>query len=127
MALTYSIDTDTRLITITGEYADAEEWAELLGRMVSDPQLAPGFAVLRDLRNATTPTDAAAVVRAMTVVRKFWPHIQPSRTAILTREDIDPAALVASALADAHGLPLRIFRSLDAALQWLKADSVLSV
>src|SRR5438552_3846202 len=53
MALTYSIDIDTRLITITGEYADAEEWAELLGRMVSDPQLAPGFAVLRDLRNAT--------------------------------------------------------------------------
>ena len=48
MSLTYSIDTDRRLITITGDYADAEEWAQLLGRMVTDPQLAPGFAVLRD-------------------------------------------------------------------------------
>ena len=100
---------------------------ELLGKLVADPQLAPGFAVLRDLRNATTPTDASSVVRAMTVVRKFWPHIQPSRTAILTREDIDPAALVASALADAHGLPLQIFRSVDAAMRWLNPDSVLSV
>ena len=127
MSLTYTIDTDQQLITITGEYADAEEWAALLGKMVSDPRLAPGFAVLRDLRDATAPTDAATVMKAMTVVRRFWPHIHPSRVAILTRQDIDPAALVASALADAHGLPLRTFRSFDAAMHWLKADPVLGV
>jgi hypothetical protein len=127
MSLNYTIDTEQQLITITGEYADAEEWAELLARILSDPRRAPGFSVLRDLRDATTPTDAATVVRAMTVVRRFWPHIQPSRAAILTCDDIDLSALVASALADAHGLPLRTFRSVDAAMQWLKADSVLGV
>ena len=127
MALNYTIDIDQQLITITGEYADAGEWAELLARILSDPRRAPGFSVLRDLRDATTPTDAATVVSAMSVVRRFWPQIQPSRAAILTRNDIDPSALVASALADAHGLPLRTFRSIDAAMQWLQTDSVLGV
>lgn len=121
MSLAYEIDTGRRLIVITGEYSDADEWRSLLARVLSDPRRKPGFAFLRDLRSATTPVDADTVVRIMEVVRRFWPQLQPSRAAILTKHDEDPAALVAHALADAQELPMRAFNSYDEAMAWLQA------
>ena len=120
MPLAYLLDLDQRLIVITGEYAKADEWADLLGRILSDPRHQPGFAFLRDLRGATTPVDAAAVVQIMAVVRQFWQHLQPSRAAILTPHDVDPAALVAVAVADTEHLPFRVFKSHEEATQWLR-------
>ena len=120
MPLTYVIDPDARLITITGEYAGADEWQALLARVLADPQRRPGFAFLRDLRGATTPVDAAAVVGLMDAVRRFWPLLQPSRAAVLTPREFDPAALAAHALADTHELPLRTFREYESAIAWLR-------
>ena len=120
MALDYHIDPDDRLITITGEYAGAEEWQALLARVLQDPQLRPGCAFLRDLRGATAPVNAAAVVGLMDAVRRFWPLLQPSRAAVLTTREFDPAALAAHALADTHGLPLRMFGDYDSAMAWLR-------
>jgi hypothetical protein len=121
--LDYTIDPEQRLITISGEYADAEAWKGLLSRVLHDPRHAPGFAFLRDLRRATTPVDAATVVRIIDAVRAFWPHLQPSRVAILTPRELDPAALAAHALADTHHLPMRMFTSYDAAAEWLAGGS----
>ena len=121
MPLHYTIDAAQQLITITGEYADAGEWRVLLRQVLDDPRRRPGFAFLRDLREASTPVDAATVVGIIDVVRQFWPHLQPSRAAILTPLELDPAAFVAHALADAQEIPLRTFTSLDEALQWLQA------
>ena len=118
--LNYVIDPGEQLITITGEYADAEEWTALLSRILGDPALRPGFAFLRDLRSATTPVDAATVVRLMEAVRRFWPLLQPSRAAVLTPREFDPAAMTAHAIADNYGLPLRMFTSHEAALEWLR-------
>ncbi len=123
MPLTYVIDPDARLITITGEYAGAAEWHALLARILEDPEREPGFAFLRDLRAATTPVDAAAVVGLMDAVRRFWPLLQPSRAAVLTPREFDPAALAAHALADTHGLPLRMFREYDSAIAWLREST----
>jgi len=120
MSLGYEIDAGQRLIVISGEYSDANEWRSLLVKVLSDPPRKPGFAFLRDLRGATTPVDADTVVQVMEVVRRFWPQLQPSRAAILTRYDQDPAALVAHALADAKQLPIRAFNSYDEALAWLQ-------
>jgi hypothetical protein len=120
--LSYTIDEAEQLVTITGEYSVAEEWHDLLGRILADPRRRPGFAFLRDLRQATHPVDAATVVAIISVVRQFWPHLQPTRAAILTRNDIDPAALVAHALADAENLPLQAFNSHDAAMAWLRGE-----
>src|SRR4030095_13853389 len=97
-------------------------WADVLAPILSDPRRQPGFAFLRDLRGATTPVDTATVIQIMAVVRKFWPYLQPSRAAILTPIDVDAAALVAVAVADAERLPFRVFTSYDAALQWLHQD-----
>ena len=119
MALAFTIDPDERLITITGEYAEAAEWQRFLQQMLDDPRRQPGFAILRDLTGATTPVSAASVVALMDVVRRFWPLLQPSRAAVLTPREFDPAAMVAHALADTHQLPLRVFNSLDAAREWL--------
>jgi hypothetical protein len=116
MSLAYEIDPDRRLIIITGEYSDADQWRSLLVRVLSDPRRKPGFAFLRDLRSATTPVDADTVVKIMEVVHRFWPQLKPSRAAILTKHDEDPAALVAHALADAQQLPMRAFNSYDEAI-----------
>ena len=120
MALDYRIDSGERLITITGEYAGAEEWQALLNRILQDPQLQPGCGFLRDLRAAMTPVDAAAVVGLMDAVRRFWPLLKPCRAAVLTTRQFDPAALAAHALADTHGLPLRTFNDYDNAIAWLR-------
>ena len=120
MALAYSIDRARRLITITGEYADAAEWARLLGAVLDDPRREPGFAFLRDLRGATRPVDAATVIGIMEAVRRFWPLLQPSKAAVLTPREFDAAAMTAHALADASNLPLRMFTSYEAAIEWLE-------
>ena len=122
MPLAYDIDEDERLIAITGEYSDAAEWRSLLARVLADPRRQPGFAFLRDLRSATRPVNADTVVQIMDVVRRFWPQLQPSRAAIVTTQNEDPAALVAHALADAQQLPMRGFNSYEEARAWLKGE-----
>jgi hypothetical protein len=117
--LAYSIDVAQELVTITGEYAGATEWDDLLSRIRRDPRLRPRLRFLRDLRGATTPVDAATVVELARVVRRFWRLMQPERAAILTPFEEDRAALVAQALADAEGLPIRMFTNYHEAMAWL--------
>ena len=92
MPLAYTIDPDEKLITISGEYANAEEWKRLLGEILRDSRRQPGFAFLRDLRTAKHPVDAVAVVGIIDVVRRFWPELQPCRAAVVTPLEFDPAA-----------------------------------
>jgi hypothetical protein len=120
MALGYFIDPAQKLITITGEYADAEEWEALLARLLHDPLLTPGCGFLRDLRGAEVPVDVGTVVGIMDAVRRFWPLLQPSRAAVLTPREFDPAAMAAHALADGEGIPLRMFTTYEAAIEWLQ-------
>lgn len=122
MSLAYEIDEGERLIVITGEYSAAAEWQSLLAAVLADPRRKPGFGFLRDLRAATRPVSADMVVQIMDVVRRFWPQLQPSRAAIVTNQNEDPAALVAHALADAQQLPMRAFNSYDEARAWLKGE-----
>lgn len=119
MPLSYTIDATQRLVTIIGEYAEADEWRALLSRVYHDPQRQPGFVFLRDLRDATTPVSAATVVEIMNVVRGFWPLLQPARAAILTPREFDTAALTAHAIADAEHIPLKVFNSYEEAVDWL--------
>lgn len=120
MTLTYSVDDREELVTITGEYSGADEWKPLLERIVHDNRIREGFAFLRDLRGATSPTDAATVVAVMEMVQRLWPRLKPSRGAIVTSRLIDPPALVAHAIADAQRLPIEMFTSYDAAIEWLR-------
>ena len=123
MSLTYAIDRAQHRITITGEYADAAEWDLLLTRVLNDSRREPGFAILRDLRSATTPVSAAAVVGVMDVIRRFWPLLQPTRMAVLTPMEFDPAALTAHAIADEEDVPLKVFSSYEDAEEWLQSGS----
>jgi hypothetical protein len=120
MTLTYTIDRAQRLVTIVGEYADADEWNTVLARVLDDPRYEPGFYLLRDLRSATTPVSAAAVVGVMDVIRRFWPLLQPTRMAVLTPMEFDPAALTAHAIADEKDIPLKVFSSYEDAVEWLQ-------
>ena len=118
--LAYTIDSDQCLLTIAGEYAGPDEWKSILSRVLSDPQCRPGLLMLRDLRGATRPTDAETVVEVINVVREFWPKLQLLRYAVVTPLNIDPAALVAQAVADREDIPMRIFTTCEEAMLWLR-------
>ena len=122
MPLSYTIDSERRLVTINGDYANATEWLKLAGALLRDRRLKPGFCFLRDLRGATHPHNAKTVVAIFRVVQRFWPNFKPAKGAIVTDRNDDASALVAQALADTSGLPIQVFTSYDAALEWLDAS-----
>ena len=107
-------------MTITGEYGTAEDWRTLLTNILHDPFLQPGFAFLRDRRGVAADVEIATVVAVVDAIRRFWPHIRPSRAAILVSRGCDPRAIAASALADGHGLSIKAFTSYDEAVTWLR-------
>jgi hypothetical protein len=117
--LTHHIDTETGIVTITGDYAEPHEWRALLTAVAADPSFRRGLAFVRDLRASTNPVDPRTVVGIMTVVRAFWSQLGVRRAAIVTRPGIDVAAMVADALAQDAQMPLRAFTSHDDAMAWL--------
>lgn len=119
-ALAYQVDTAERIVTITGEYGTGEDWKALLTQILHDPLLQPGFAFLRDRRGVAADVEVATVVAVVDAIRRFWPHIRPSRAAILVSRGCDPRAIAASALADGHGLSIKAFTSYDDAVTWLR-------
>ena len=122
MPLAYSIDPVERIVTITGDYADAAEWRTLLGAVLRDPEYRPGCYFIRDLRASTHPVSAQAVIGIMAVVREFWQRLGVRRAAIVTRPGIDDPAVIAQALAEDEHLPLRAFTAYDDAVRWLRED-----
>lgn len=121
MPLLYDIDPHQRIITITGDYAEAAEWRVLLKTIAADPRSPAGYGFLRDLRHSAHPVSAESVVGIIAVVREFWNVLGARRAAILTRPGIDVPATVAHALAEDERLPLRAFSSYDDAVSWLNA------
>jgi hypothetical protein len=107
------------MVTITGDYAQAAEWRMLLGAIARDPDYPGGYSFLRDVRWSDHPVTPAAVMDVITVVSEFWRPLRAHRAAVLTRPGIDPAALVAHALAEDKQLPLRAFTSYEEAVAWL--------
>ena len=118
--LAYSISATERLVTITGQVGTIEDWRALLMSILHDPQLQPGFAFLRDRRGSVASVEGATIIGVVDAIRRFWPHIQPSRAAILVSEASDAGAAAAHALADAHGFCVRAFKSYDDAIEWLR-------
>jgi len=119
MPLAYQIDSDARIVTITGDYAAASEWKDLLTKVGSDPSYARGFNFVRDLRASEHPVDAPTVTGILVVVKQVWDVLGVHRAAIVTRRGIDLPASVAHALAEIDGIPLRAFSSYDDAVRWL--------
>jgi hypothetical protein len=118
--LTFRVDPAQRIVTITGDYAEAREWRALLSAVAKDPHYAAGFGFLRDLRASTHPVSAQAVIGIIGVVREFWDVLGARRAAIVTRLGIDNPAVVAHALAEHEHIPLRTFTSYDDAVRWLQ-------
>lgn len=119
MPLNYDIDADRRIITITGDYAEPNEWRVLLTAIAADPRSRGGFGFLRDVRESAHPVSAQSVAGIIAVVRQFWNVLGARRAAVLTRPGIDIPATVAHALAEDEHLPLRTFNSYDDAVAWL--------
>jgi hypothetical protein len=123
MPLSHVIDSTTGMVTITGDYADAREWRELLTAVARDPSFRRGLAFVRDLRTSERPVSAETVVGIMAVVQELWSKLGVHRAAVVTRPGIDLPAVVADALAQEAAIPLRAFTSYDDAMSWLAQGS----
>jgi hypothetical protein len=123
MPLSYVIDPIERMVTITGEYADANELAHLLARLIADARRQPGFVFLRDVRDVTTATAPENVLEAFDTLRRLWTQLQPRRIALVATRRLDSAASMAHALAYAEQLPMRMFTSYGEALEWLRGGT----
>lgn len=119
MPLRYEIDPLQRIVTITGDYAEPEEWRDLLASVSRDPAFGRGFSFLRDLRASVHPVSADVVMGIIAVVREFWGALGARRAAIVTRPGIDVPATIAHALAEDQNLPLRAFDDYHDAMEWL--------
>lgn len=118
--LTYRIDRKARVVTITGDYADAEAWQALLEAIGKDAAFGTGFSFVRDLRHASRPVSPQTVLQIIHVVRKFWKKFGVHRAAIVTGRPLNIPASVAQALGETAKLPLRAFEYYDDALRWLQ-------
>jgi hypothetical protein len=119
VALEYAVDNQRRLVIISGEYAKAPEWLTLVGDVLRDPEVKAGFSFLRDLRGAAGVPNAAMVISVLQVVRRFWPTLTPIKAAIVTDLEAASAAQITEALSGKHDLPIQVFTSYEAALEWL--------
>ena len=119
MPLAYQIDPANGVVTITGDYSDADGWRVLLSTVAKDPQYRRGFSFIRDLRGSSHPVDAKTVMGIITLVQEYWPALGAHRAAIVMSSSDDAPALIAHALADFQHLPLRAFTSHEDALNWL--------
>ena len=122
MPLAYQIDSGAGLVTITGDYALPPEWRVVLDQVRRDPAFRPGLAFLRDLRESRHPVDAAAVEGIIAVVRELWNTLGVRRAAMVTRARVDIPAVMAHALAESEGIPLRTFTHIEEALAWLAEE-----
>ena len=120
MPLEYRIDSDQRVVTITGDYADAEGWRAMLSAVLHDPAYRPGFSFLRDLRESAHPVSSHTVMAIVAVVREYWTKLGAHRAAIVTRRAGSDPAVIAHALAEYEHLPLKAFNSYDEAMAWLR-------
>lgn len=122
MPLAYAIDKPRRLVIITGEFANQDDWRVLLAAVLRDPAYERGFSFLRDLRKATRPVDAETVARIVAVVRAAWDALGARRAAIVAPREVQDPAMVAHALADDAHMPIQAFTSYEAALEWLEKE-----
>ena len=120
MPLTYRINANDRIVTITGDYAEAGGWRELLAAVGRDPEYRRGFNFIRDLRDSEHPVSADTVIGIIAVVREYWGALGARRAAIVTGPGMDTPAVIAHALATEERLPLRAFTAYDDAVVWLR-------
>ena len=119
MPLSYQVDPINEIVTIAGDYSNAEGWRTLLNAVAQDAAYRRGFGFIRDLRGSAHPVDAATVIGIIAVVREFWDLLGVRRAAIVTGPRNDDPALIAHALAEYQHLPLRTFTSYADAVTWL--------
>ena len=120
MPLSYSIEPDHGLVTITGDYGEPADWRAMLTAVARDPAYRAGFSFIRDLRSSEHPVTSESVMGIIGVVREFWERLGVHRAAIVTRREIDIPAVVAQALAEEERLPLRVFNSYSDAARWVR-------
>jgi hypothetical protein len=130
MPYSYSIDPVRRLVTITWEgVVCPTSGEEATRRIMTDPIFRPSYAHLIDLTRATYHVDSHTSRRfVLENVAIAAPLIEGDavgsrgRMAFVTGDELSfGSACQFRAFAATHGIPVEVFRDVDAARAWLAA------
>ena len=121
MGLTYSIDLECHLVTLTGaRVPDFDEWNATMRRLLADPDFQPGFDFLTDRRMAEAAPTADYLRRAVSFLDLNRKRLGHCRWALVVT---GPAAFgmgrMAEALCSETSVQMRVFTDLMEAQSWL--------
>lgn len=121
MALTYSIDPDSRLVTLTGDQIpDFGEWQATMLIVLADPAFRPGFDFLTDRRRGEEAPTVEYLRRAVSFLDLNRGRLERCRWAVVVR---GPAAYGMGRMAEAFSVDtsveMRVFTEISDAQEWL--------
>lgn len=121
MGLTYTIDVDSHLVTLTGvRVPDYDEWQATMRTVLADPGFRPGFDFLTDRRQAEEAPTADYLRRAVSFLDLNRHRLGQCRWALVVN---GPAAYgmgrMAEALCIDTSVQMRVFNDLREAHAWL--------
>jgi hypothetical protein len=119
MAITYTIDTELKLVTTTATGAiTLAEYQSYLDRRQADPAYDPKMCGIFDARGAKLAFTAADMREMADIVKDHLPD-SCTRRAIVVSSDLDfGLARMFQALADDRRLTYGVFKDFDKALAW---------
>ena len=122
MPMTYEIDPEARLVRLlgTGLITD-EEMVRCISTLRADPRLEPDMNTLSDMREIEVGFTSTGVARMLDVMEKTADRRRSARSAIVVSTDLafGMGRMVELQSDERVDPTFRIFRDMDAALEWL--------
>jgi hypothetical protein len=120
MMMSYSIDKDLRVVTMTYlGTPDFDEWANTMNAIFRDPKYRPGFSFVLDRRFVAAAPDKQYIKNIVAFVKDHLNELGKSHTAIVVSEMTSyEMARMSQGLLDAPDL-MQIFTDIEKAKQWV--------
>jgi hypothetical protein len=123
MGLSYSYDGDVLRIVGEGNYS-VQALKDLLTAAMSDPRTRPGMSTLMDIRQSEATRTTEELVSVVDFLGSKRDRSVPLRCAVVAAGDLRfGLSRMVSVYVEKYGVELRVFRDLESAEFWLRADS----
>jgi hypothetical protein len=124
MAITYEIDEDAGIATVTasGSIGQAED-LECFRALLADRAYRPGMGLLLDYRERESVATTEQVKQFVAAGEKLREAFGDPRIAVVVSGDVAfGMARMYSALAEESSVPTSVFRDLEEAMRWLAGE-----
>ena len=126
MPMSYTIDSDAGVISITGEgLLTDSEMIDCVDALRHDPALRPEMNTLSDMRRIEVGFTSAGVEKMVEVMRATEDRRGAAKAAIVVSEDVAfGMARMFESIADFSGVhpEFRVFRDIQSAVDWLQSN-----